>query len=357
MTETPLAATPLADAAAPGAAAPETEAPETETPDAARPVGPGHILIKAKGGLGNRILSAIGGLVYADLSGRRPAIDWRDGAYAPKGVNSHPLLFDAPPAPDPASLEAIEDVRPAIWRGRLDRHPMGLIFELHPNSHSNPFIYRRFCVDLDRLDRETPLVVYWSYLPKLARMRRLMDRDPRFRGKSLPDVFRLYLDRWFTPNARVRAAAEALAPGGGPPVIGVHIRHTDRTTPLPAFRKALSAALAAAPEASVFLATDSAAVEADFRARFPRVFTAEKWFPPGGARLHGNRDAPDMVREAENALIDMWTLSRCDRLIYSRNSTFSYTSLLLSGRDEADAVDVERGNLLLRAKRFVQDYA
>jgi hypothetical protein len=35
------------------------------------------LLIKGKGGLGNRILSAVCGLIYADLSGRTPVIDWR----------------------------------------------------------------------------------------------------------------------------------------------------------------------------------------------------------------------------------------------------------------------------------------
>jgi hypothetical protein len=51
------------------------------------------LLIKGKGGLGNRMLSAVCGLALADLTGRTPIIDWRDGSYAPIGTNAYPLLF------------------------------------------------------------------------------------------------------------------------------------------------------------------------------------------------------------------------------------------------------------------------
>ena len=84
------------------------------------------LVIKGKGGLGNRILSAISGLVYADLSGRKPVIDWRDGSYAPLGENAYPLLFQSPIGDEAiggATMDDGADVCPAIWAGNLNRQP------------------------------------------------------------------------------------------------------------------------------------------------------------------------------------------------------------------------------------------
>ena len=75
------------------------------------------LIIKAKGGLGNRILSAVTGLVLADLTNRTPFIDWRDGTYAPEGVDSYPLLFESRLATDCSAYDMAEDVHP----GRLER--------------------------------------------------------------------------------------------------------------------------------------------------------------------------------------------------------------------------------------------
>lgn len=317
---------------------------------------PRYLLIKAKGGLGNRMLAAVTGLVYADLTYRTPIIDWRDGAYAAPGVNSYPLLFDAPPGPEPSRLEEIGDVVPEIWRDQLHEHPQTLISRYNPSSHSNPFIYRKYCVDLTRRDHDQSLAVFWSYLPKMKRLRPLMRRDPRFVERSDAAIFHDYLDRYFTPGQRVRTAVETLITLDRRPVIGVHVRHTDLTVPLPAVHRALRRNLEALPGAAIFLATDSNTVEADFRARYPNVFTIEKWFSPEGGTLHKNQAAPDMIREAENALIDMWALARCDSLIYANRSTFSRASHLI-GRFSPDAVtDIDARQPVMIVKRIIQEY-
>ena len=46
------------------------------------------------GGLGDRIRSAIVGIIYAKLSNRKIYIDWSDGVYGDKGNNIFYLLFD-----------------------------------------------------------------------------------------------------------------------------------------------------------------------------------------------------------------------------------------------------------------------
>src|SRR6056297_557696 len=189
------------------------------------------LLIKAKGGLGNRILSAVTGLVYADLTGRLPIIDWRDGAYAERGVNAYPLLFQSPLAFQPERVEMLEDIVPEIWRGQLHEHPTNMIARYNPKSHSNPLIYRKYCVDISRLNTRNQLAVYWSYLPKLRRLRHLMAKNSQFSGLKDEDVFKNYLDKYFTPNKRLLSSVDRLLEPQQRPVIGVHIRHTDLTVP------------------------------------------------------------------------------------------------------------------------------
>lgn len=323
----------------------------TLSPDSSR-----FLLIKAKGGLGNRILSAVTGLVYADMTDRVPVIDWRDGAYANAGVNSYPLLFQSPVELRPENLEELQDVIPEIWRGHLHEQPTNMIARNDPTSHSNPFIYRKYCVDLSRLNTRNELAVYWSYLPKIRRLRRLMAQNPHYAGRREEDVFNEYLARYFTPNKRVLSAVEDLLAAKHRPIIGVHIRYTDLTVPLSAVRRAVDEMLEEMPEASIFLATDNDQIQEEMMRSYSRVFSIEKWFAPDGQAIHQNKAASNMLQEAENALIDMWALARCDRLIFSMRSTFSYASRLIGRMPAQNVVDIDARNIQVVLKRYVQNY-
>lgn len=347
----------------PGTAAPAAQPEATATPpeaadnEAALPdPAKSYLSIKAKGGLGNRMLAAVCGLVYADLAGREAVIDWREGSYAPKGVNSYPLLFQSPIETTPEALDAIDDVTPATWQGRLAQSAGDLIAETGELEHRNPLAYRKYCVPLERVDFPEKLAVFWSYLPKFRRLSKALRQDERFRGRDVERIASEYLTRYFTPNARVIETVQGVISKMPRPITGVHIRYTDRKTPLPTFWRLMDKAVAADPGGSIFLATDNGDVEAEARRRYPHVTTIEKWFPESGARIHDNNAAPDMVREAENALIDMYALAEVDRLIYSRHSTFSYTSRLIGDIPAERAYDVDKWNLTRQAKRLIQEY-
>lgn len=316
-----------------------------------------YLIVKAKGGLGNRMLAGICGLIYADLSGRTPLIDWREGNYAPVGVNSYPLLFRSPITDDPADLDDIQEpVAPGIWTGQLWAQPGDLIARMGEAAHSNPRVYRKLCVDLSRTDVPERIAVFWSYLPKFPRLKRALRRDPRFRERSETEFMTEYLARYFTPNARVSEAVEKIFAETPRPVIGVHVRYTDRKAPLEKIEAVLERILRKEPEAQVFLATDNSAVETRVRNQVSRIVTIPKWLPDDGERLHGNLAAPDMQREAENALIDMWALSRCDYLVHSSHSTFSNTACLIGGLQRHQVFDVDRFNIPIQLKRFAQGY-
>lgn len=316
------------------------------------------LIIKAKGGFGNRILSAATGVVLATVTGRRPVIDWREGMYLPAGTNLYPLLFERP-ADDsgPEVFDDERDVAPSIWSGRLTEQPIDLIRAHFPDSHSSPFIYRRLSIDLSRPDVAARVAVFWSYLPKFARLRGAIRRTPALAGRSTESLARDALDRHFRPNARVRNALDALFAGRRRPVIGVHIRYTDRKAPLDVIERELTRIRARLPEADIFLATDNADVETRIKAQFDRVFTIEKAMAAPGVALHFDAGFADPLREAENALIDLWALSRCDRLIHSRHSTFSVAAALIGAIPRDRQVDVDRLTPRVVLKRWFQAYA
>lgn len=304
------------------------------------------------------MLSAVSGLVFADLTGRIPVIDWRDGSYAPIGENAYPLLFDTPITISAEAFDtATGPVNPEIWQGHLGQTPEHMVREFTPDRHSSPTVYRKFCTDLSRLDAPQDLAVFWCYLPKFGRLARHMRRDHRFAGRSVDAVMADYLNRYFIPNARVRGVVEETVAQIARPLIGVHIRYTDRKIPLDKIKAALRRRLAEKPGAGIFLATDNAAVQEEMKAEFPGLRHTEKHLNADGSRLHWPTSEVAKVQEAENALIDMWLLSRADHLIYSKHSTFSVTSACLGGLRPDQQDDVDRFNLHVVAKRIIQNYA
>ncbi|MFU0507212.1 nodulation protein NodZ [Pseudaminobacter sp. NGMCC 1.201702] len=316
-----------------------------------------YLIIKAKGGFGNRILSAATGAVLAEVTGRTVVIDWRDGGYMPEGVDAYPLLFERPGGVRPAKFDDRTDVTPAVWSGRLGQHPVHVISKDFPNHHSNPFIYRRLSIDLAHPDSPETIAVFWSYLPKLARVRRQLAASAQFRGMSSDALARWALNRYFVPNARVRNEVERLFAGRRRPVIGVHVRYTDRKVSLERIFRDTERVRRIVPAAQIFLATDNAGVQERFRARFNDVFVIEKNLGDDQTTLHEREGRVDHQREAEDALIDMWALSRCDWLVHSRRSTFSVAAALIGGIPRDRQRDIDRWNASTVVKRWIQEWA
>ena len=315
------------------------------------------LIIKAKGGLGNRILSAVTGLVYADLTGRTPIIDWRDGTYGGVGENAYSMLFQSSlPNLCVEDYEGSTSVTPEIWRGNLGADPTTMIISHDPSRHRSATIYRKYCTDLSRLDAEEEVAVFWSYLPKFGRLGRHLRVDPRFAGRMVEEIISEYLARYFTPNERIQAGVSEAVGKLSSPIVGVHVRYTDLKIPIGKVKRALRRLRALTPEAAIFLSTDSARVQREIATEFENVNYISKHLPDDGSMLHSIHATHDKRVEAENALIDMWSLSKCDFLIYSKNSTFSLTSALLGRLQRHQQYDVDRLNISIALKRLVQGY-
>lgn len=313
------------------------------------------LIIKAKGGLGNRMLSGVTGLVLAHLTQRTPFIDWRDGMYVERGSNLYPLLFEGGWMGDLSQFDDGCDVAPALWRGNLTNYPTDIIRRFFPKSHQDPFIYRKTAVPLAGADPPERIAVFWSYLPKLERLKRRMAAHPEFVGNPVVDVTRSMLARYFKPVAQVTQKVEAIFADQTRPIIGVHIRFTDRKVPLPKLLAAIERLRTQEPDAPIFLATDSAEAEAAVLARFDGVLTNPKELARDGQALHvASGDLANPVEEARNALIDMMALSRCEWLVHSSQSTFSVTAALIGGIPPERQFDVDRFNPKVRLKQAFQ---
>lgn len=107
--------------------------------------------------------------------------------------------------------------------------------------------------------------------------------------------------------------------------IGVHIRRTDHVTAIAEspdylFEQALQDAINADPDARFFIATDDTALKTRLAARFPGRITSQD--------CRGTRSD---LRGMEEAVVDLWTLARCSRIIGSYWSSFSDTAAELGG--------------------------
>ena len=313
------------------------------------------LVIKAKGGLGNRMLSAVTGIVLAKLNGRTPYIDWRDGMYVEPEVNLYPYLFEAGWMGDLEAFDNASSVVPAIWSNRMREHPTDVIHRDFPDKHSDPFIYRKLSIDLLCADPEDAVAVFWSYLPKLKRLQSRMAHHPEFAGQDARSITSDLLDRYFQPVAEVLEKVDAVFANTQGQVIGIHIRFTDRKVPLAKILAAIDKLKRQHPDACLFLATDSKEAQGEILTRFPDTLTIEKALPDAGQALHVASDEfADPVAEARNALVDMVALSRCNWLLHSRHSTFSVTACLIGRIPPERQIDVDRFNPKVRIKQFVQ---
>jgi hypothetical protein len=137
------------------------------------------LLVKGRNGLGNRILSALTGILYARLSGRRLVIDWRDPCYGEGGQNAFHRFFTSPLFGPHDLLPASDSVAPEVRRGRLDddaievqRAGGGDVRDISVRD-----ISKRFSIDLGKLDYLENVAVMWTSFDKLDPLR------PHMRGE------------------------------------------------------------------------------------------------------------------------------------------------------------------------------
>ena len=317
-----------------------------------------RVIIKAKGGMGNRMLCAASGILWAKVSGRRPCVDWRDEAYSREGENSFATFFNRPELAAIPREDEVGELFPLAWEGHLHRNVASMLHRYDPDKHQSLTIHRKYSVNPRRYDYTHDTVVFWYYMGQFANLAPAVRKAlPGYGGLSTSQIMAKAVREELPLAQVIRTRVERYQhehwPDAGE-VVGVHIRHSDRRSNLDAIERVVRARLAECPGASLFVATDNAGVERHYRETFERVLVTPKWFPPEGKAMHQSDVCQDPVENGIEALTDMYLLARCDRLVYPGRSTFSVISRAVSGLPGSRVTDTDRWELSNIAKRIVR---
>lgn len=131
---------------------------------------------------------------------------------------------------------------------------------------------------------------------------------------------------WLQPIARLRSRIDEASGGFGAHTIGVHVRRTDHVTsreqsPDAIFFTALDACIEQDDAAEFCLCTDDGDTLARFRERYGRRIITR------ADRQLGR----DSVGAIEDAVVDIFSLARCTRILGSEWSSFSRLAAQLGG--------------------------
>jgi hypothetical protein len=72
--------------------------------------------------------------------------------------------------------------------------------------------------------------------------------------------------------------------------------------------------------------------------------------------MHLSEHCPDRLQNAIDALIDMYTLAKCQYLVFASSSTFSYISSLSSTMPGSNIIDIERNDPIIRLKKIARKF-
>jgi hypothetical protein len=317
-----------------------------------------YLLVKAKAGLGNRILSAITGIIFSRLTRRRLIVDWSDPTYSDDGTNVFPLLFSCPDMDAPLSIPVTDSVSPSLWRGRMHKDTAEVVQAVDPSAHNSRRGYRKFSTELNRLDAPETILVMWSYTHLIQRLRRHFRGDfAHLACKSDDEIIADFLSTTLIPRPTIRARVDKWASEhfGPNPVIGTHVRFTDnRRTPIGNYISAIDKICDKLTDPTIFLATDNLEAQRAIAKRYKKVISTEKWFPASGHSMHDNPDCPNRLNNAIEALIDMYLLAKCNYLVFPGSSTFSYISSLYIDTPRINIVDIERFDPIVHLKRLTR---
>lgn len=313
-------------------------------------------MVKAKGGMGNRMLCALTGILYGQITSRKTIVDWRDAAYSNDNSNTFSRFFNCPYVYPETILPGNAVVRPDVWANNLDKSMSEMISRFDPKKHSSLRIHRKYSVDIREKDFEEDILVFWNYSHHIpALMRHLRYSNHGFAGLSERQIIRKAIKEFLPLSQTIKQRIDEIKKDHWyRPVIGVHVRYTDRKARLKPYERVLQRFIERAKPPQIFLATDSKDIEQQYRENYDDVFSTPKWFPENSQTMHQNPGCPDKIANGIEALVDMYLLADCDYLIYPGHSTFSWISAVLSDAPRQNVVDVEKYNPKVRLKALIR---
>lgn len=314
------------------------------------------LVVKGIAGLGNRILSALTGILYARLTGRRLIIDWSDHYYSSDGSNVFHRYFECPLTNPMDEIPATDSVSPPIWRGNLResawymRRKEGQVY--------NSGAWQIFSINLERLDYDEDVIVMWTYDEKNVDLLRRHFKGPfaELIGVSTDNILRKLLREYLLLRQEIRERVDRFKENNfGANNVGIHIRYTDHRADIWAMLKKLNSLIKREPGLRIFLSTDNLQIKNMFEELYPSVISTPHWYSPTpGMTIHQNRKRPDSLESGIEALVDLYLLPECDYMIIDSSSSFSYIAKLLTNVPDSNIYDVgSRGKQSPRLRRQI----
>ncbi len=307
------------------------------------------LLVKGTAGLGNRILCLLSAILYARLTGRRLVIDWSDPIYSNDGSNVFHRFFQCPLCSPTDEIPDTDSVRPSIWCGHLHESARDMVKRYQSPVSNDPEIWRRFSVDVSKLDHQEKVLVMWSYTEQVYLLRRHLKGfyNRALKKASTKTILKGLLRGNLELHSLIQERVGQFKRDWlNQKTVGVHIRYMDKKAQLPAIQRKLKALLKHEPELQIFLATDNIEICKMFHHRYQRVTSTRKWYPTSGRSMHHNLEPHDRFGHGIEALVDMYLLAECDYLILDESSSFSYVASLLTDKPSSNIFNVQRGHWL-----------
>lgn len=295
------------------------------------------LVIRASGGLSNRLQAVMAGVAYCLLTGRALCVDWRDGMYSDDFSNMFARWFELRGIQTATCEEAVDraahGLYPLFWQPWMgEAVPVEYLFP--GNDHMLPQSVAQSSLDFTDLALPQPVLVGWGWDlgPAQRLIPLLREKLPRFAHAPDHDIVRRLLVEHIIPAADLKAEADAFAARLDADTVGIHIRHTDMQSPLDRMLHTLGEVAGRGKDGrSIFLTTDNRHVEALVRRLFPRVITRERLYQGDDIPLHCHVPGISNERKGRDALLDMLLLARCRHIIHYRPSSFARIPVLLSG--------------------------
>jgi hypothetical protein len=315
-----------------------------------------YLIVKGKGGMGNRMLCAATGILYGQLADRNVWVDWRDHTYSDDGRNVFPLYFDTDLVKEIPRFDN-ETIFPKIWQGNLQQSAHWMIEKYYRSKHSSLFIENKISIDTSKLDYSETVVVLWSYTEKIRKMKKIIKKSTQnYFFESKEQILRqIFTQKMPISDHIKRNISSFKSKYWREKVIGVHIRYTDRKINIDKYQKPLKYFLEKYPSAYIFLCTDNKQILKYFEEEYDRLFWLEKWYPEDNKTMHQNDKCPNRYHNGIEALMDMYLLAECDVLIYAGHSTFSWISKILSNAPSDHKVDILARNPTVQLKKIIRN--
>lgn len=321
-------------------------------------------MVKGCAGLGNRIFTLLEAIHYAEKTNRILLVDWGDGQYFEKGKNFFDIYFELKNSRYSSLNEAFEGLEqvsytcaPIPFSNRLTAS----LYDLYTQVH-NPYCTRighKFNLK-GKLKSHWMLLRYYKGVNKLGlvsflisclrsssfamgeNMSYIHDKVVVIFADYMPKLRHEMLDRLRIKDVYLTKFEKDKIYSDIKNSIGIHVRYTD-LKPSVEIMRLVEHLKTHYKEKSFFLATDSHLIESIFESNFSNVLKIEKDLTSDQSAIHKkNRSTlsdDQSVIDFENSLKDLYFLSRCEKLYFQGNSSFS---LLAAGWHTQEKFDWQK---------------